>query len=210
MIGTARARPASIRSSSRTALKHLDYSEYGGAPLLGVNGVSIISHGKSSPRAIKNAIKVAVQAVESRMNEHIGARLGSRRQRDGGVKRPVAYIAGTGRGIPAKVMTNHDFAALGLETIARVDRRAHRHQSSGTSPTDGETTCSHGRRRPRAQAMERAGVHAGRARRRSCSSTATPDRLLPSTAVDLQAELGATRAAAFDISRGVLRVASTA
>jgi glycerol-3-phosphate acyltransferase PlsX len=60
----------------KTALKQLDYSEHGGAPLLGVNGVSIISHGKSSPRAIKNALKVAVQAVERRMDEHIGRRLG--------------------------------------------------------------------------------------------------------------------------------------
>jgi glycerol-3-phosphate acyltransferase PlsX len=59
-----------------TALKQLDYSEYGGAPLLGVRGVSIISHGKSSPRAIKNALHVALQAVESRMNDHIGRRLG--------------------------------------------------------------------------------------------------------------------------------------
>ena len=59
----------------KTALKQLDYSEHGGAPLLGVRGVSIISHGKSGPRAIKNALKVAVQAVESRMNEHIGRRL---------------------------------------------------------------------------------------------------------------------------------------
>ena len=58
------------------ALKQLDYSEHGGAPLLGVNGVSIISHGKSSPRAIKNAIKVAAKTVESRMSEHIGRRLG--------------------------------------------------------------------------------------------------------------------------------------
>jgi glycerol-3-phosphate acyltransferase PlsX len=57
------------------AIKHLDYSVYGGAPLLGVRGVSIICHGKSSPRAIKNALKVAVRAVESRMNEHIGRRL---------------------------------------------------------------------------------------------------------------------------------------
>jgi glycerol-3-phosphate acyltransferase PlsX len=57
------------------ALKQLDYSEHGGAPLLGVNGVSIISHGKSSPRAIKNAIKVAVQAIDARMDEHIGRRL---------------------------------------------------------------------------------------------------------------------------------------
>lgn len=57
------------------ALTSLDYSEYGGAPLLGVRGISIISHGKSSPRAIKNAIKVAVRAVESRMNEQMSARL---------------------------------------------------------------------------------------------------------------------------------------
>ena len=57
------------------AFKQLDYSEYGGAPLLGVKGVSIISHGKSNPRALKNAVKVAVRAVESRMNEHIGRRL---------------------------------------------------------------------------------------------------------------------------------------
>jgi phosphate acyltransferase len=58
-----------------SALKQLDYSEHGGAPLLGVKGVSIISHGKSSPRAIKNAVKVAVQAIETRMDEHIGRRL---------------------------------------------------------------------------------------------------------------------------------------
>ena len=58
-----------------SALGHLDYSQYGGAPLLGVNGISIISHGKSSPKALKNALKVAVRAVESRMDEHIGRRL---------------------------------------------------------------------------------------------------------------------------------------
>jgi len=57
-------------------LKHLDYSEHGGAPLLGVKGVSIIAHGKSSPRAVKNAIKVAFQAVSSGMNDQIGRRLG--------------------------------------------------------------------------------------------------------------------------------------
>jgi glycerol-3-phosphate acyltransferase PlsX len=60
-----------------SALKHLDYSEHGGAPLLGVRGVSIIAHGKSSPRAIKNALKVAVQSVTSGMNEQIGQRLGA-------------------------------------------------------------------------------------------------------------------------------------
>jgi phosphate acyltransferase len=59
----------------RKALRQLDYSEHGGAPLLGVKGVSIICHGRSSPAAIKNALKVAVKAVDSKMNEHIGRRL---------------------------------------------------------------------------------------------------------------------------------------
>jgi glycerol-3-phosphate acyltransferase PlsX len=58
-------------------LAHLDASNYGGAPLLGVRGVSIIAHGSSSPRAIKNAVNVAVRAVESHMSEHIGRRLGT-------------------------------------------------------------------------------------------------------------------------------------
>jgi glycerol-3-phosphate acyltransferase PlsX len=70
------ARGAGIEEAKlEAAFKHLDYSEHGGAPLLGVRGVSIISHGKSSPRAIKNALKVAVRAVESQMSEHIGRRL---------------------------------------------------------------------------------------------------------------------------------------
>jgi glycerol-3-phosphate acyltransferase PlsX len=74
MIGTLRNIGVTAEQLE-AGLKHLDYSEYGGAPLLGVKGVSIISHGKSSPRAIKNAVKVAVQAVVSGMNEQIGARL---------------------------------------------------------------------------------------------------------------------------------------
>lgn len=53
----------------------LDYTEYGGAPLLGVNGVTIICHGGSPPRAIRNAIRVAVQSVESDMKTHIQNRL---------------------------------------------------------------------------------------------------------------------------------------
>jgi phosphate acyltransferase len=57
------------------AFRFLDYSEHGGAPLLGVKGVSIICHGRSTPRAIMNAVKKAVQAAESGMNEHIGRRL---------------------------------------------------------------------------------------------------------------------------------------
>lgn len=53
----------------------LDYVETGGAPLLGVNGVTIICHGGSPPRAVQNAIRVAVQAVERNMVKHIQTRL---------------------------------------------------------------------------------------------------------------------------------------
>jgi phosphate acyltransferase len=48
-----------------------DYTEYGGAPLLGVNGVTIICHGGSPPRAICNAVRVAIQSVETRVVGHI-------------------------------------------------------------------------------------------------------------------------------------------
>jgi phosphate acyltransferase len=48
-----------------------DYTDYGGAPLLGVNGVTIICHGGSPPRAVCNAIRVAIQSVEARVVGHI-------------------------------------------------------------------------------------------------------------------------------------------
>ncbi len=54
-------------------MKVLDYNATGGAPLLGVRGVSIICHGNSPARAIKNAIRVALQSVESKVSQHIGA-----------------------------------------------------------------------------------------------------------------------------------------
>ena len=65
------------RTAIANSLKHVDAEEYGGAPLLGVGGVSIISHGKSSPRALMNAIRVAIRAVESGMTEEIGRSLAS-------------------------------------------------------------------------------------------------------------------------------------
>ena len=51
--------------------KRLDYAEHGGAPLLGVDGVVIVGHGRSNARAIKNGVRVAVQAVEQGMLEAI-------------------------------------------------------------------------------------------------------------------------------------------
>ena len=61
------------RPEAKHLFKFLDYSEYGGAPLLGVKGVAIICHGASPARAIKNAVRVAVQMVESHLDQDIDA-----------------------------------------------------------------------------------------------------------------------------------------
>lgn len=67
-VGALLARPAFDR-----VRKRLDYEEYGGVPVLGVNGVSIISHGRSKAKAIKNAIRVAHQAAHSHLPQTIAA-----------------------------------------------------------------------------------------------------------------------------------------
>jgi glycerol-3-phosphate acyltransferase PlsX len=54
-----------------TIKKKTDYSEYGGAPLMGVDGSVIIAHGSSNAKAVKNAIKAAAENVKSRVNEHM-------------------------------------------------------------------------------------------------------------------------------------------
>ena len=51
--------------------KRLDYSEYGGGPLLGVRGVCIITHGRSNGNAIKNSIRVAKESAEGKINQRI-------------------------------------------------------------------------------------------------------------------------------------------
>jgi phosphate acyltransferase len=63
------------RFDVKGAFRVLDYAEYGGAPLLGVNGLSVICHGSSPPKAIGNAIGVAARAIRSRMVQHIAREL---------------------------------------------------------------------------------------------------------------------------------------
>lgn len=60
-----------LRSGFKKFKKEIDYSEYGGAPLLGVSGVVIIGHGRSNAKAVKNAIRVAKEEVENHCNEEI-------------------------------------------------------------------------------------------------------------------------------------------
>lgn len=66
MLGALLMRPA-----FRGVRRHIDYEEYGGAPLLGVRGVAIVAHGRSRARAVRNAIRVARDAAECGLVELI-------------------------------------------------------------------------------------------------------------------------------------------
>jgi glycerol-3-phosphate acyltransferase PlsX len=71
-VAAALARPAFERFKKR-----VDYAELGGAPLLGIDGASIICHGSSPVKAIKNGVRVAVEWAKAGLNEHIKAALES-------------------------------------------------------------------------------------------------------------------------------------
>lgn len=70
--------PEAFRSVARS----FDYAEFGGAPLLGVQGTVIVCHGRSDRRAIRNAILVAARAVAGHVNEHIVAGLSGQEKRE--------------------------------------------------------------------------------------------------------------------------------
>src|SRR5881396_1223248 len=69
-IGAALSTPAITRFRKR-----VDYTEFGGAPLLGIDGEAIICHGRSPAKAIKNAVRVAGEWAKKGLNEHIRAAL---------------------------------------------------------------------------------------------------------------------------------------
>ena len=112
------------------------------------------------------------------------------------MKRPAAYIAGTGHAVPRRAMTNQDIAALGIETTDEwiVERTGIR-QRYIAAPDETLTALSAQAARA---AMEQAGVQPGEIDV-IVLGTASPDHLLPATAVEVQAALGCTRAAAFDL-----------
>ena len=68
--------------------KNLDYAEYGGAPLLGISGVSVICHGGSSPKAIKNAVRAAKSIVDNDLNSSIENRIAA----NGNLKIPESRL----------------------------------------------------------------------------------------------------------------------
>jgi glycerol-3-phosphate acyltransferase PlsX len=55
--------------------KVVDYAEYGGAPLLGVDGVAIVAHGRSNAKAVKNALKAALQTAEVQLQRELSKQI---------------------------------------------------------------------------------------------------------------------------------------
>src|ERR1700682_6372611 len=68
---------AGLRPAFRSIRRRLSYEEYGGVPLLGVNGVCIVAHGRSTPYAMQNAIRAGARCAELRLVERIRERLGA-------------------------------------------------------------------------------------------------------------------------------------
>jgi 3-oxoacyl-[acyl-carrier-protein] synthase-3 len=112
------------------------------------------------------------------------------------MKRPFAYIAGTGHAVPRRALLNADIAAMGVETNDEwiIERTGIKQRYVAG---EGESLASISAEASR-QAMAKAGVHPGEIDT-IILGTASPDHLLPSTAVEVQTALGCTRAAAFDL-----------
>ncbi len=64
-----------MKGALRKAMARFDYEEYGGAPLLGIGGITIICHGRSSAKAIRNAALAAEKEIKGQLNRHIKAEL---------------------------------------------------------------------------------------------------------------------------------------
>jgi phosphate acyltransferase len=110
-----------VRKRLRAIRERLDPSEYGGAPLLGLGGVTIIAHGSSNPRAIRNAIRAAAnEALVERVNAEI-----------------VETLARHVSEMPVK-SAGKGFRAL----LDRMRERLHRHPRDGAAPQPGAAASS--------------------------------------------------------------------
>jgi 3-oxoacyl-[acyl-carrier-protein] synthase III len=110
--------------------------------------------------------------------------------------RPMVEIVSTGRYLPERILTNAELEAMVDTSDQWIRERTGIHERRIADESTGAAEMGAAAARI---AMERAGIQPGEVDV-IVLSTATPDRLLPSTACDMQALLGATNAAAFDIS----------
>ncbi len=113
------------------------------------------------------------------------------------MKRPNVIIAGTGHAVPEQIVTNSDLEAGGLDTNDAwiVERTGIKQRHVARKGESLKALCAEASR----QAMARAGVQPGEIDV-IILGTASPDHLLPATSAELQAELGCTRATAFDLA----------
>jgi len=71
-----------MRKVFKLLKKEIDYAEVGGAPLIGIKGCAIVSHGKSNAKAMENAIYQAISYVDANVNEHIVKKLHEYNQKE--------------------------------------------------------------------------------------------------------------------------------
>lgn len=76
-----------MKPAIRNFKKRTDYDEYGGAPLLGINGTSIVCHGRSTTRAIKNALKMAAEMSKKGVHRRIAEQLDALHKKNDGDKK---------------------------------------------------------------------------------------------------------------------------
>ena len=184
-----------LKPAFRRLKRRLDYAEVGGAPLPGVDGTCIIAHGRSNPRAIKNAIKVAARCAAGVADfDPAGAGTPDPGGRMIAAPRDV-HIVGTGSHTPTR--PHEPGPREDRRHLRRVDHLAHRHQGApDLRPWDALLGARDRGRAPRARRRRDRRVAAGSDHRGDGDGGSD----LPSTACLLQDNLGAIKAHAFDVS----------
>ncbi len=122
-----------IRKHLTAMRERLDPSEYGGAPLLGVSGVSIIAHGSSNPRAIRSAIRAA---ANEQLVHHVNAEILEILAKI----QPVAPVKPAGKGIRALFgkMRERLHRREKEDAHAHPDKETHPHPDREAHPADGQ------------------------------------------------------------------------
>ena len=158
----------------RGVKRKLDYAEYGGMPLLGVNGVVIISHGKSSSRAIKNAMLAAERFVTGGVNDKIRQRIREvmSMMPDSGPR--SARFAGLGYYLPEADADEFRFRKDG-RYVGRVDRHENGHSGAAHRESGGSLRAT-SRSTPRARRWP---TRASTRRTSTSSSWAPRPRITP-------------------------------
>ena len=182
----------------RELVRMLDYSEYGGAPLLGVKACPSSATAPPAANAIKNAIRVAVQAVEVESERAHRRRVRPARSRSRVMTRA---LRGDGRHrrrrCPPGVLTNADLEPHARH-VGRVDRRAHRHPGAPHRRGRTQTVAMLSREAQRAGAGARR-RHARRSSTPSCWPRPRPTGCCPPPPATCRRCSAPSNAAAFDI-----------